>query len=504
MKKIPVLLLASVLMSGFSTLAMSEAEFVKRPKLVVVISIDQFRADYLTRFEDRFLAPGTSAKPGGFRYLTRNGAYFPFAEYDVLQAMTCPGHSTILTGSWPATHGIGINEWFDPKIRKIVYCVDDPVDGISPRRLRTTTVGDELKNVKPDARVFTVSLKDRAAVMLGGHHPDMAVWMDDKKMRWTTSTYYSPKAELPAWAREANAGLEKLTREELDPTKPAGAAKGTAITLELAADIVKREKLGRGKSTDLLGVSLSTHDILGHALGPNSKEMEKLTLEEDQALARFLQALRKDVGSLDDVVIVLTADHGTPPTVETAKNAKIDSGRYDSLAAIKHVDARLDEKFGSPGNKEWIIGSRYFNYFLNDELIASKKLNATDVQAEAKKAFLDEPGILNVLTRAEYEKQILPAGKLTQQIRNSYVLGQSGDLVIIAKPFFYEKGSNFVTHMTGWSYDRTVPMIFVGRAFKPGVYPGGQVVDLASTLSFVMGVLPPAMSEGRVLGEALK
>lgn len=503
MKKLAVIFL---IISAFAlnAFALTAADYAKRPKLVVVLVIDQFRGDYLTRFEKRFIPAGTAKKPGGFKFLTQNGAWFPFAQYDVLQAMTCTDHATILTGSWPARHGIGLNEWFDPKTKKLVYCTDDAADSISPRRLRTTTVGDELKNVHPESRVFTVSYKDRSAVMLGGHRADLAMWVDEKKFQWETSSYYSPKGALPDYTKAGNAELAKFKPEELDIFKPVGAANGTKLTLKMAATVLRSEKLGRGAGTDILAVSLSNHDILGHAYGPNSKEMEDMTILEDKLISDFLQNIGDAMGGLDNVVIAMTADHGTPPAVEVAKASKLESGRFDFLGIVKRVNARLDEKYGSAGKQEWILGGRLFHYFLNEDVLTSKKLNAADVQAEAKKAFMEETGILDVFTRSDYDKGILPSGFIGEEIRNSYVTGQGGDLVVIAKPFFYEKGSVLVTHMTGWSYDRTVPLIFVGPRFKPGVYAGGKVVDLASTLSFILGVLPPAMAEGKVLSEALR
>lgn len=497
-----LLLAVCVIAAALPASALTAKDYLHRPKLVVTLVIDQFRADYLTRFEKEFRPAGTAAVPGGFRFLMEQGAWFPFAEYDVLQSMTCPGHAMILTGSHPASTGIATNDWFDPATKKLVYCVDDAEFGASPRRLRTTTVGDELKSVHKGARVITVSLKDRSAIMLGGHNADLALWMEPKPNRWTTSTYYN-KGRLPDWAAKLNDGLKANT---LDPEAHTveSAVFGIRSTLDAALTAVHAERMGRDKETDLLAVSLSNHDFLGHAFGPNAPEMHTITLEEDRLLSDFLRGLRKELGSLDDVVITFTADHGIPPAVDIAESYHYATGRFDYLAMTKKINERLDKKFGSPGKAGWILGTRLFHYYLNHDSVAARKTTLAAAEDEVRAALLEDPGILNAYTSDDFEHGRFPPGALGQQVKNSYIPGQSGDVVMIAKPFFFEKGVNAVTHMTGWSYDRSVPLVLLGRAFKPGVYTGAHVIDLAPTLSFVLGVLPPAMSEGRVLNETLR
>ena len=166
---------------AFSTFAFAAPlkKPLQKPKLVVVLVIDQMRADYLTRFETRF-QKSSAKSPGGFKYLMSEGAYFPIAEYDVLQNITCPGHAMILTGAHPTMNGIILNDWYDKVARKTVYCAADEKDKISPRNLKTSTVGDELKNAGYKSKVIGIALKDRAAVMLGGHRADHALWFDDK------------------------------------------------------------------------------------------------------------------------------------------------------------------------------------------------------------------------------------------------------------------------------------------------------------------------------------
>ena len=481
------------------TFALTAEKYAQTPKLVVLIVIDQFRADYLTRFEKQFVAPGTSKAPGGFRFLMKNGAYYPFAEYDSLQNMTCPGHATIATGSRPATFGFSTNEWFDPSTKKIVYCADDPKHQLSPFHLLTTTFGDELRLVHDKSKVIAVSLKDRSAIMLGGHKANLALWYDHKGNRWATSTYYN-KGELPKWVAPINESLAKASTSA-SPVAASleGATRGTQISFEAALAAAKAEKLGQGPETDVLIVSLSAHDILGHNLGPNSSAMEKLTLVEDKALADFLKKLSVQLGSLDRTVIALTADHGIPPNAEVLKDTNLQTGQIDFLELTKKITARLDTRFGSPGKETWIIAQNLFHFYLNRDLIKTKNLEVNDVENEIRSILQDEEGVLTVFTRGDFEAGRFPPGFIGEEIKHSYVPQLDGDLLVVPKAFFTNKDRHTVTHITGYSYDRSVPLIIFGKSVRPGVYTGAKVIDLAPTLSFLLRVLPPAKSEGQVL-----
>ncbi len=480
---------------------MSVTAYLRKPKLVVVLVVDQFRSDMLTRNASSFLPAGTSKAPGGFAYLM-NGAWYPFAEYGGLQDMTCPGHATILSGSHPASTGIFLNDWIDRSTGKLVYCAHDEKDGLSPRKLRTTTFGDELKAASPKSRVYTVALKDRSAIMLGGHRADLALWVDEASGRWVTSTYYG-NGQIPAWVKASNDELAKgaaPTRSE--PTIAAGIRdESSAIQTALAA--LKSEKLGKTPGvTDILALSLSYHDILGHQVGPDSKVLRDYTIEEDKLVSRFLRGVAKEMGSLDDVVIAFTADHGIPPLAETvAKEWKFDAETPDLKALTKKVEAELQKALGT--KKTLIAGSYALHFYFDRTAIEDAKLDIERVEKEAKKILLRESFIFDVVTKSEIEAGRYPAGVVGQQLRNAFVRDRSGDVIGIFKPFSYQKGAP-VTHMTGWSYDRSVPVILVGKAFKPGVYAGGMVVDIAPTLSFLFGVLPPAMNEGKVLSEAIR
>ena len=542
MKKFALVLTAAILAhSQSSALAasISETSFGLRPKLVVVIAIDQMRADYLTRFRSRFLEPETSGgAPGGFRFLMAKGAYYPHGQYDVLQNMTGPGHAMILSGSYPYQMGISLNDWYEPG-RGQVYCVRDdksplvvgksPWEGLSPKNFLGTTVGDELKNAGHPSRVITVALKDRAAILMGGHRADLALWFDGKTMQWTTSRHYIPEGPMPSWiepvSREAQSkqgkplawksdgegtGLSSSNKASFSHSTEYGSyvsfsyPMGVELVLNAAKAAVSSLKLGRGKATDLLAVSFSSHDYLAHAHGANSREMEEMTVAEDQQLSEFLQFLKKEMNGLDDVVVVLTADHGGPYDPEWLKTKKINAGNIDERAAMKRGNDRLTTIFGkAPAGKPYIAFVSDLNFFLDPEALRVRKLDPTAVENELKKELLKIDGILTGFTKTEHRLRQLPPVLFERQALKGYMPGRSGDVVLIPKPHFQTAGS-VTAHQTGYSYDRTVPILLFGKRIKPGVYSErADVVDIAPTLSFLLGLVPPAMSEGRVLTEIL-
>ncbi len=528
LRKFSVVLTLSIFGLNFLWAAQPLKKYLQKPKLIVVIVIDQFRADYLSRFESRFLPAQDKTKkiPGGFKFLMENGAYYPLAEYDVLQSMTCPGHAMIMTGSHPNMNGIPVNEWYDRKTQKMQYCAEDPQFEYSPHNLQTTTFTDELKNTGAKSKVITLALKDRSAIMLGGHRADLALWMDYKTFIWRTSPFYTK--ELPNWTKTLNAKIKSLGNAEMTWTstaKTTGLSEGTSavfekkyqpfsknglsqnfgieVALDAAESALFGENMGHGPATDVLAISLSNHDMLGHGNGPNSREMEELTVFEDQKLSKFFSSIQRHMGgSLKDVVIVLTADHGIPPTVEYSTNAKIDSGKLDYLLLYKAINERLDKKFGAPKNKEWIAASRYFHFYINQATLEEKSLTSKQVEDEVKTVLEEQKGVFYVATKSDLKAGLFPPGALGEQLKRQYIADKSGDLILLPRPFYMEKDDNLVTHMTGFSYDKTVPLILFGAAFKPGVYAEpARVIDLAPTLSFMMGIVPPATSEGRVLHE---
>lgn len=463
------------------------------PKLVLMVVIDQFRADYITRFESKM-------GKDGFRALIKDGAYFPYGEYDLLQAMTGPGHATVLTGAYPYQMGIPLNDWYDQKTRKVKYCTEDaefetvgaPTRahvGTSPRSLIGSTVGDELKNVDRPTFNVSIALKDRASILMGGHRADLAIWFDSGARKWVSSSYYLKSKELPTWVRDLNASFK-----ECELSTPCGiATTADAFTAAL--------KARPANALPFYSVSFSSHDYAGHRHGPNAKEMEAMVLAEDRALASMRAQIDKAVG-LKNAVIVLTGDHGVAPSPDYLRDTRILSGSLDEHEYGRKIDAALVAKCGS---EKWVGFVEDFNYFLDRGAVARSKCDLAKAQTIAKAVLSEEPAFAYVFTLDEYDRGLLPPGRNRRQIEKTIYPGRSGDVIAMQKPFYVNVSPNKATHMSGYTYDRMVPILFSGRGIKPGVYADrAEVVDIAPTLSFLLGVLPPALSEGTVLKQALK
>ena len=471
----------------------SLAQFAKKPKLVVVIVIDQFRSDFLTRFEKRM----RSNKNGGLSYLMKNGAYFPFAKYDILQSMTCPGHATVLTGAYPYQMGIPVNEWYDTEKKSDVYCAEDvsspivgrlakPEEGVSPVRLQGSTVGDELKMAGYSSKIVTVALKDRSAVMLGGHRADLAFWMEEGK--WVSSKYYLKDGLLPGWVETLNAELMK-EKGSTFKWKTAGQASGLSdketpgfrreieagtddsfnsqygvqITTTAAIRAMKELKLGKGASPDILAVSYSSHDLLGHKNGLQSNVMEELTMFEDESIGQLLKEIDLQVG-LKNTVFAFTGDHGVGPAVEIIKPQGMPAGNLNTPQLKTDAELMFEKKWGKSSKGPWVLRAKNLGFYLNPDVILDKKKSRTEVEAEMKRFILNaktsgetnREGVAEVFTRSEWEERLLPTGRYARQILNTYIPGKSADVVLIPKPYWVDKAA-FATHVTGYNYDRSVP-----------------------------------------------
>jgi predicted AlkP superfamily pyrophosphatase or phosphodiesterase len=474
-----------------------------KPKLVVVIVIDQFRADYISRYQHLF-------GKNGFMALINGGAYFPYGEYDLLEAMTGPGHATILTGAYPYQMGIPTNDWYDRKSGAVVYCVEDvdtktvgtvtPQPGSSPKNLVGTTVGDELKNADWPTKSISIALKDRAAILLGGHRADLALWYDKHESKWISSTYYRKDGKLPEWVNQLNG--DQKAAAKCDWAEPCG-LDSTVAAVKAA---LNGEKLGQGKSNDILSLSFSAFDVAGHHFGPNSDNMRAMTVAQDKAIAEIRAAVQAQVpGGLKNVLFVLTGDHGVASKPEYLLANGIDAGRLNDGIMLKDLNDQLTKKFGAPSKRAWINHTIDFNFFIDEENVRAAKIDMRRVENEVKEILIKNPAFAHVFTHGEYEAHLLPPGMFARKIEKTYYVGRSGDVIAIPKPFYINDAKNDANHLTGYTYDRTVPIVFSGFGIKNGLFAGHtEVVDIAPTLSFVMGVLPPALCEGRVLTEALK
>jgi predicted AlkP superfamily pyrophosphatase or phosphodiesterase len=509
------------------------------PKLILLVVIDQFRADAVHRFKSRYLpARQADGSVGGIRYLQSCGAAFSAAEHDVLQAMTAPGHASIATGAWPYRHGIVVNKWFDQETGEKAYCVGDPngtligvpgdAPGRSPANLLGPTLGDTLKNAGYGSRVVSIALKDRAAILMGGHRPDAAIWMHADTFQWTTSSFYRSGDTLPEWVTSQNAGLEARRGQPVifesgdaasghsDDGKPAyrydtevgdpralALPFGYEVTIDLTEAALTSGLFQGGSQTDLLMVSLSSHDYLGHEVGPNRLEMEDMAAAADQALSRLLNLVDTHTpGGLGDVSVVLTGDHGVAARPEYTRTHQLGGGRLDAdTVLLGRIEAGLKARFGAlKDGAPWALGMKYLQVFLNPKATGPSREELERATAELLR---QEDGLLTVFTRTDILAHRPPAGRLGEQAMRSYVAGRSGDVVGVPLPYWIPQNTR-AHHWTGYSYDRMVPLIMAGWGVRHQRFAHTvQIIDIAPTLATLAGALHPALSEGRVLDEAI-
>jgi predicted AlkP superfamily pyrophosphatase or phosphodiesterase len=502
--------------------------------------------------------------PGGLGRLAREGRVFADAAHAHADTETCPGHAVILTGLHPGRVGIPVNDWTDHETLQSRYCVGDagpdaavlgappdrpgePPSGRSPRSMRATALGDWLQAARPGARVFTVSGKDRSAIMLGGRRPAGAYWLDPRgALGFTTSRYY--RAALPEWiaawhGADPFAGwLAALPERWEHPTgaPPNGARPDDSpgevsregrtsghplrdtdvrvvmrrllvtpwldtLTLDFARTLIREERLGVGPAPDLLGLSLSGTDYIGHFYGPGSQEARDALLRLDADLARFLDALDAQVGP-GRVVVALTSDHGVLDLSEwlvaTGTSAcPLEGGRVDARVLKRELEAALERRFGAvpAGEKPWAIDSGYA-ITVNRRLAAARGVPLAEI-AEAARSFLaTQPGVARVWTADEIARGAGPEPFATLY-RRSYDPERSGDLVL--QPIEtclvseYPEGTS---HGSPYLYDRAVPLVLAGSGIEPGVVRGRAApVDLAPTLADLLGIPVPTGLDGQIL-----
>jgi predicted AlkP superfamily pyrophosphatase or phosphodiesterase len=510
-----------------------------KPKLVVILVIDQFRGDYLDRYQDSFKTED------GFNLFLKQGAYFGSCYYDYANTKTAPGHATIGTGAYTDGHGIGSNEWWDMSrnTKRMVSSVEDEryrmvgtfeagaaaQEGASPRNLRATTIGDEVRlATKGEAKLYGVSLKDRAAIMPSGQTANGAFWIDQATGRFETSTYYMDK--LPEWATRFNegpavgaavkaAGLAKTAKFYNDVGATPAA---NAYELAFAEALVEGEALGKHKVTDVLTVSLSANDILGHEVGPDADAEKAMVLALDRDIDGFVRALEEQVGA-PNLLVALTADHGVAPIPAESAKLGVASASLDLKALAAKLDEALNAKFSPGAKKAYLMPVQELPYLALDSrafgtvpeaeaeqavvealpaAVASQGASAAQGYAASREsAGPADPQLAFVRSKVDLMAGKIPATEFGRLIAHS--LMARGGWYVMAFPTAYQmetlKGIQ-TTHYSPWSYDRHVPLGFFGAAIKPGRY-AEQVapVDIAATFASILGVNAPSASVGRVL-----
>ena len=526
------------------------------PALVVIISLDQFRADYIERFREHY-------GPGGFNLLREHGAYFVDCHYRHSQTKTAPGHAVIGTGVYPNLSGIIANDWIDRHTFESVANVGDPgvqLVGLPPSRLRlpgalnsrtgrspknllVPTLADQFKLARGGRpKVIGISNKDRSAILMTGHLADAAYFMVEERM--VTSTYYLP--ELPAWVRTWNearkvdgyfgrvwdrvlpeaayavvgpddapgefAGhhLGRTLPKTIDGGESApgpefhAAFENTPFKSEVLADFAREaivhEHLGQRGVTDILCVGFSAPDTIGHSYGPDSHEVMDNAVRTDRILAELFAFIDQQVG-LQHCTLVLTADHGVAPMPERiqATGRPLPAGRVNLQEAVDAVEAALNAAFGPlAAQGRWLVRDDTTLLF-HPAALAEKKLTRKDVEGAAREALLRLPYVQAAYTRTQLEEGRVQ-GELGGRMALSFNRERSGDVLFQLKPFFFPLRSTGSNHGSPYNYDTHVPLLWYGVGVTPGVRTERVGVDdLVPTLARILGITAPPLAEGRVL-----
>ena len=541
----------------------------KRPRLVLLIVVDQFRYDYLERFGDLF-------GPNGFRRLLRDGASWTQSNYDHMPTYTAPGHATMMTGAFPAETGIVGNEWLDRASGKRITSVfddsvkilgGDPTEtGASPKRLLSSTVGDELRLITNDrSKVIGISVKDRSAILPAGRHANAAYWFSWLSGNMVSSTYYFN--QMPAWVTSFNntrpadkyfgAKWDRLLPEseyvkragpDSPPWEAVGAASGDTnafphkitggaktpdrnfytaldyspfsneLLLSFAQQAIVNEQLGQDDDPDVLTVSFSANDYVGHRYGPYSQEAMDMALRVDQQIASLLDFVAARVG-LSNALVAMTADHGVSPIPEHAAALGMGGARINAADVVNAVRAAISARYNPHGkspdptadyllkdsttNRDWFLNG---NVYLNYDALKRDGVSVDEISQVVAAAALTVPGVARCFTRAQMLRGATP---ITDPIERLIVHGfhpaRSGDVVIVAEPYKYLGDTITATHGSPYSYDTHVPMIIMGVGVTPGRYlEPASPADIAPTLSALLHITAPSSATGRVLLEAIK
>ena len=486
-----------------------------QPKLMLMIVVDQFRYDYLNRFRREYKE--------GLATLLAKGAVYTNAFYEHFPTVTAIGHATVLSGATPSLSGIVGNEWFDRTSGKNVTSVSDDSTvmlgaasarrGASPHRLLVSTICDELKMANDRKnRCIGISSKDRSAVLPVGRMADAAYWFDTETGNFVSSTWYMK--QLPSWVAKFNTSnaSEKYLGTAWGNFRTLDANAGKAyydaldrtpyhneLLVTFAEAALDAEKLGRRDATDLLSVSFSANDRVGHELGPHSDQVRDISIQTDRAIGRLLAAVDRRVG-LENVIVAFTADHGVAPMPEYMRGNRMPGGRTPAKAIRDAVQQALIERYG-PG--QWVVGYSGPAPYLNRELIREKKLSYEEVQNVAAEAARALPQLFRVYTRSQLMHGLVLDDQVDRRVRNGFHAERSSDLFIVAEPYWLFESAG-TSHGTPWNYDAHVPVILMGPGIKPGRYHRRAAVnDIAPTLATILNVEVPSGSAGRVLDEAL-
>ncbi len=473
----------------------AQSSFGERPKLIVGIVVDQMRWDYLPRYYDQF-------GEGGFKRLLNEGYSYDNCLINYVPTVTSIGHTSVYTGTTPAYHGIcGNNFYLDGES---TYCCSDksvqPVGSdnqkagcMSPRNLLATTIGDQLRlHTDFRSKVIGISYKDRAAIFPAGRGANAAYWLDTKNRRFITSTYYM--TELPAWVKEAN------KKTEADPDfvrlgKDIGLSPACGhITTDMAIAALKGENLGRGLDTDMLCVSYSQTDVMGHKWGTRGVKADSAYLELDKDIARLLTALDQQVGR-GQYLLFLTADHGAAHNYKFMQDHHFSAGQWRSDQVIPKINSILGDKY--------IKDIIDYRVFIDRKLCEANDKDYEDIRDRIVSELRKEKDVTFAAAYEELPQTAMP-DLLRERALRGYYPGRSGDIIFFPRPAYYEFGDysspTGTTHGLWNPYDAHIPMVFFGWHVPHGSSPREtHVTDFAATVCALLHIQQPNASIGEAL-----
>lgn len=515
----------------------------EKPKLVVGIIVDQMRQEYLYRFADRYTE-------GGFKRMMKEGFMMTNGHYNYAPTVTGPGHTSVYTGTTPATHGIISNSWYDRKFNKYIYCAEDstvtnvggtPENGqISPRNLLTTTVTDELRFATGKrSKVVGIAIKDRGASLPAGHTGD-AYWYDDANGDFMTSTYYYET--LPQWVADFNAkkvpdsylsqtwetlfpldsyvnsiddnnDFEGVFIGKESPTFPyqldslrgqnggygliASTPYGNSMTLDFALAAIEGEKLGQRGVTDFLAVSFSSPDYIGHRFGPASMEVEDNYLRLDREFERMFNYLDKAYGK-GQYLVFLSADHAVADVATYMVSENVPAGNINTNYIFGQISGYCNAKYGQG---DWILKYTGDQVFLNRALAEEKNVDFVAMQRDLANFMLRFNGIKEVYTAEDMRTQQFTYGR-AHLLQMGYNHKASGDLLLVFEPAWMVGGARGTTHGSPYNYDTNVPILFFGWGVKAGSSSRkASITDIAPTVSALLKIKYPNAADGEPIFE---
>lgn len=476
-----------MLFAAFMLLGLYAFAQIQRPKLVIGIVVDQMRWDYLTYYYNEY-------GNGGLKRMLSEGYSFDNCQLNYVPSVTAIGHSSIYTGSVPSLTGIAGN-YFAINDKETYCCSDKSVKSVgstssegqmSPRNLLATTIGDQLK-IATDfkSKVIGVALKDRAAILPAGHSADAAYWWDTSAGHFVSSSFYMD--QLPQWVSDFNGKHQQKPKTNVKES-----TLGVELTFDLAIAALQNEQLGKHEQTDMLTVSVSSTDAIGHAYSTRGKENHSVYMALDKNLSRFLTALDNQVGK-GNYLVFLTADHGAVHNYNFMKQHRIPGGGWDYDKTTKDLNSYLATKFGTTKIAMW---EDNYQMFLNDSIISAAGLDKQLVVDEAIKYLKRDSNFLYIVDNEKISNASVPA-LIKDKIINGYNRQRSGEITIIPRAGYfgvYKPSDQYKGTSHGeWNpYDAHIPFIMMGwHVNHQSTMKPVMVVDIAPTVCGMLKIQMP-------------